>query len=223
MRLLIVEDEYDLRSILEKRLKKDFSIDSCSDGESALDYINVYTYDVILLDIMLPKIDGLSVLKKIRARGLDTPVILLTAKSSVSDRVEGLDSGADDYLVKPFAYEELQARLRVILRRNIPAKSNILKVGDLSMDIAAKKVMRGDKVIELTGKEYKILEYMMYNAGSILTRSQLEDRVWDNSFEGGSNIVDVYMRYLRKKVDDDFEHKMIQTVRGMGYRLLTDE
>lgn len=219
MRILVVEDEKALRELLCKRLQKDFSVDSCGDGESALDYLNIYTYDIVLLDIMLPKTDGLTVLKKMRSMGLDTQVILLTAKSSVSERVEGLDAGADDYLVKPFAYEELLARMRVLQRRSNSSNSNILKVGDLTMDIAAKTVCRGEKYIPLTNKEYMLLEYMMHNAGNVLTRSQLEQRAWNGSFEGGSNIVDVYIRYLRKKIDTGFEHKMIQTVHGMGYRL----
>lgn len=219
MRLLIVEDEKDLRDLLSKRLKKDYSVDSCGDGKTALDYLDVYTYDVILLDIMLPEMDGLSVLKTIRGRGVNTQVILLTAKGSVAERVEGLDAGADDYLVKPFAYEELQARLRVLLRRGNLGHSNILRVGELTMDTVTKNVYRGEKSILLTSKEYMILEYMMRNAGCVLTRSQLEQNAWNDSFEGGSNIVDVYIRYLRKKLDSGFEHKMIQTVRGMGYRL----
>lgn len=219
MRLLIVEDERDLRELLCKRLKKDFSVDACQDGETAMDYLDVYSYDVVLLDIMLPKMDGLTVLKKLRNRGVSTPVLLLTAKSSVAERVEGLDAGADDYLVKPFAYEELQARMRVLLRRSNQKNSNLLEVGDLTMDTAARTVKRGGKDISLTSKEYMLLEYMMHNAGCVLTRAQLEQRAWNGSFEGGSNIVDVYIRYLRKKIDTGYEHKLIQTVHGVGYRL----
>lgn len=184
MRLLIVEDERDLRELLCKRLKKDFSVDACGDGEAALDYLAVYSYDVVLLDIMLPKMDGLTVLRKMRSQGMDTQVLLLTAKDSIAERVEGLDAGADDYLVKPFAYEELQARLRVLLRRSNQGNSNLLQVEDLTMDIAARTVRRGDKEISLTSKEYMFLEYMMHNAGSALTRAQLEQRAWDGSFEG---------------------------------------
>lgn len=219
MRLLIVEDEQDLRELLCKRLEKDFSVDACKDGEKALDFLNIYSYDIILLDIMLPKIDGLTVLKKLRGKKIHTPVLLLTAKSSVADRVAGLDAGADDYLIKPFAYEELLARIRVLLRRSSDNNSNLLQVGELTMDIAAKTVYRNGTYIPLTSKEYMLLEYMMHHAGCTLTRSQLEQRAWNGSFEGGSNIVDVYIRYLRKKLDTGFDRKMIQTVHGIGYRL----
>ena len=210
MRILIVEDENDLRNILEKRLKKQYTVDACANGADALDYIAVYTYDIVLLDIMLPKVDGLSVLRKMRAVGNHTPVLLLTAKNLVEDRVRGLDAGADDYLVKPFAYEELLARIRVLMRRSASSSVNILQVGDL---------MRAGKRIQLSPKEYLLLEYMMHNPNVVLTRSQLEQRVCDQSYEGGSNLVDVYIRYLRRKIDDDFVEKMIRTVRGSGYCL----
>lgn len=223
MRILVVEDEQDLRDLLQKRLSKDYSVDSCSNGLDALEYIDTFSYDVILLDLMLPGLDGLTVLKRIRSRGLTVPVIILTAKGDISDRVTGLDAGADDYLIKPFAYEELTARLRVIFRRNSTTLSNILTVGDLVMDTASKTVKRSGKTIVLTNKEYMLLEYMMRNPEHTLTRTQLEQRAWNESFEGGSNIIDVYIRYLRKKIDDGFPFKMIQTVRGMGYRLLEKE
>lgn len=223
MRILVVEDEQDLRDLLQKRLSKDYSVDSCSNGLDALEYIDTFSYDVILLDLMLPGLDGLTVLKRIRSRGLTVPVIILTAKGDISDRVTGLDAGADDYLIKPFAYEELTARLRVIFRRNSTTLSNILTVGDLVMDTASKTVKRSGKTILLTNKEYMLLEYMMRNPEHTLTRTQLEQRAWNESFEGGSNIIDVYIRYLRKKIDDGFPFKMIQTVRGVGYRLLEKE
>ncbi|HIX59492.1 MAG TPA: response regulator transcription factor [Candidatus Blautia gallistercoris] len=223
MRILVVEDEQDLRDLLQKRLSKDYSVDSCSNGLDALEYIDTFSYDVILLDLMLPGLDGLTVLKRIRSRGLTVPVIILTAKGDISDRVTGLDAGADDYLIKPFAYEELTARLRVIFRRNSTTLSNILTVGDLVMDTASKTVKRSGKTIVLTNKEYMLLEYMMRNPEHTLTRTQLEQRAWNESFEGGSNIIDVYIRYLRKKIDDGFPFKMIQTVRGVGYRLLEKE
>lgn len=219
MRILLVEDQKELRSLLEKRLKKEYSLDACADGESALDYLRVYPYDMVLLDIMLPKVDGIGVLKWMRRKGIETPVLLLTAKSAIEDRVIGLDSGADDYLVKPFAYEELLARMRVLLRRNTGQRTSVLKVGELVMDTAAHTVSRAGKEIILTSKEYMLLEYMMHYPDLLLTRSQLQDGVWDSSFEGGSNIVDVYIRYLRKKIDDGFENKMLQTVRGQGYCL----
>lgn len=223
MRILVVEDEQDLRDLLQKRLSKDYSVDSCSNGLDALEYIDTFSYDVILLDLMLPGLDGLTVLKRIRSRGLTVPVIILTAKGDISDRVTGLDAGADDYLIKPFAYEELTARLRVIFRRNSTTLSNILTVGDLVMDTASKTVKRSGKTIVLTNKEYMLLEYMMRNPEHTMTRTQLEQRAWNESFEGGSNIIDVYIRYLRKKIDDGFPFKMIQTVRGVGYRLLEKE
>ena len=219
MRVLVVEDEYDLRSVLEKRLKKLHTVDVCKDGEEALDYLDVYTYDIILLDIMLPKVDGLTVLKNLRSKKNHTPVILLTAKNLIEDRVKGLDSGADDYLVKPFAFEELLARMRVLLRRNTSSLTNILEVGELTLNTETHTAMRNGKEITLTNKEYMLLEYMMHHPNIILTRSQLEQRVCDQSYEGSSNLVDVYIRYLRRKIDEGYEVKLIRTVRGAGYIL----
>lgn len=219
MRVLIVEDEADLRVLLEKRLKKLYTVDACKDGEEALSYLDIYTYDILLLDIMLPKVDGLTVLKTIRVRKDQTPAILLTAKALIDDRVKGLDAGADDYLVKPFAFEELLARMRVLLRRNSRNSTNVLRVGELTLNQESHMVTRGGKEIALTHKEYMLLEYMMHNPNVILTRSQLEQRVCDQSYEGGSNLVDVYIRYLRRKIDEGFEVKMIRTIRGSGYRL----
>ncbi len=219
MKILYVEDQDDLRDLLVKRLQKEYSVDSCSDGESALDFLSVYSYDVVLLDIMLPKMNGMDVLRWMRRHQIDTPVVMLTARGDVEDRVFGLDSGADDYLVKPFSYEELLARIRVVTRRNSSHRTSVLTVGDLTMDTASHTVTRQGRAISLTSKEYMILEYMMHHPNMLLTRSQLEERAWDSSFEGGSNIVDVYIRYLRRKIDDGFETKMIQTVRGRGYRL----
>lgn len=219
MRILIVEDENDLRNVLEKRLKKQYTVDACANGADALDYIAVYTYDIILLDIMLPKVDGLSVLRRIRSAGNHTPVLLLTAKNLVEDRVRGLDAGADDYLVKPFAYEELMARIRVLMRRSALSSVNILQVGDLTLDIETQSVTRAGRKIILTPKEYLLLEYMMHNPNVVLTRRQLEQRVCDQAYEGASNLVDVYIRYLRRKIDDGFDEKMIRTVRGSGYCL----
>lgn len=219
MKILIVEDEKDLRTILEKRLKKLYTVDACRDGEEALSYLEVYTYDLILLDIMLPKIDGLSVLGTLRNRKIKTPVILLTAKNMVEDRVRGLDLGADDYLIKPFAFDELLARIRVLLRRNSNNTTNSIQVGELTLHTKSRCVTRENKKIELTHKEYQLLEYMMHNPNIILTRNQLEQRICDQSYEGGSNLIDVYIRYLRKKIDDGFEVKMIKTIRGTGYKL----
>lgn len=219
MKLLVVEDEKDLRNILVKRLQKYYSIDACEDGEEALDYFRVYTYDAIILDIMIPKLNGIQVLKHIRNSGSDVPVILLTAKGEIEDRVLGLDAGADDYLVKPFAFDELQARLRVLIRRKTQAKKTTLEAEDLVLDTVSKTVSRAGKPITLTAKEYMLLEYFMHHPNMILTRSQLEQQAWDSRFEGGSNVVDVYIRYLRKKIDFGFEKKLIKTIYGMGYKL----
>ena len=219
MKILYVEDQEELRTVLAKRLQKKYSVDVCADGETAFDYLDVYVYDLVILDVMLPGMDGFEVLRRMRQRKLNIPVIMLTARDSVEDRVTGLDGGADDYLVKPFSYEELLARIRVVTRRKTGHATSVLKVGDLVMDTASHAVSRAGKEITLTGKEYMILEYMMYHPNMLLTRAQLEERAWNSSFEGGSNIVDVYIRYLRKKIDADFDVKMIQTIRGRGYRL----
>lgn len=219
MRILLVEDQKDMRELLAKRLRREHSVDACADGETALDYLAVYPYDIVLLDIMLPRLDGISVLKRMRSMGITSPTILLTARSSVEDRVAGLDCGADDYLVKPFSYEELMARIRVLMRRNTGHLTSVITVGDLTMDTVSHTVSRAGEPITLTKKEYMLLEYMMHHPNVLLTRAQLEECAWDSSFEGGSNIVDVYIRYLRRKVDCGHERQMIQTVRGQGYRL----
>lgn len=220
MRILLVEDELDLQSILVKRLRTaHYSVDACANGLDALDYIHMTTYDVIVLDIMIPGIDGLQVLQKIRSENNKTPVLLLTAKDSIEDRVKGLDIGADDYLVKPFAFDELLARLRVLIRRQAGSTSNVLQIDNLVVDCNAHKVKRGDKTIELSNKEFAILEYMIRNQDVVLTRDTIEQHVWNYDYEGGSNIIDVYIRYLRKKIDTESETKLIHTVRGAGYVL----
>lgn len=220
MRLLFVEDEPDLREVLKKQLQgSGYSVDACGNGMEALDYMRLASYDTVILDIMLPGMDGLSVLKKMRTEGDKTPVLLLTARGSVEDRVAGLDLGADDYLVKPFAFDELLARLRVLLRRSGGQVSNVLRCGDLEMDLNSRSVSRAEREMQLSAKEFAVLEYLLRNQGVVLTRETIENHVWDYDFEGGSNVVDVYIRYLRKKVDDGFEKKMIQTVRGTGYVL----
>ena len=173
MKILLVEDQKDLREILEKRLKKEYSVDSCEDGEEALDFLSVYSYDIVLLDIMLPKLDGMEVLRRMRQRGMDTPVLLLTAKNDIKDRVLGLDSGADDYLVKPFSYEELLARIRVLTRRQTAHRTSRLQLGDLVIDTANKSVCRAGNPIVLTGKEFQLLEFMMHHPNMLLTRDQL--------------------------------------------------
>lgn len=220
IRILIVEDNKPLLRIIEKRFTEEgYSIDTCQDGEEGMNFADAYDYDLAVLDIMLPKVSGLEILKKIKSKSALTPIMLLTAKDSVGDRVAGLDAGADDYLVKPFSFDELLARVRALLRRQLDFGDNILTLSDLSMDILTRKVQRDSKVIDLTAKEYAILEYMLRNKEKILTRSQIADHVWNYSFDSGTNIVDVYIRYLRGKIDDSCEKKLIHTIRGVGYVL----
>ena len=221
MRLLYVEDEIDILETTSKRLERDgHSVDACDNGLDAMDFIAVTEYDVIILDIMLPGISGLEILRRMREANNTTAVLLLTARDSIGDRVEGLDAGADDYLVKPFAYEELIARVRALSRR-LPADeiTNILTVGDLSLDTASQTAVRGGQTIQLTAREYSLLEFMMRNPGIVLSRDRIEQAIYNYDFEGGSNVVDVYIRYLRKKIDADFPAKLIHTIRGSGYVL----
>lgn len=220
MRLLIVEDEKDLREILKKRLVKEkYSVDACGNGLEAMDYIDMTSYDGMILDIMVPGKDGLSILKEVRNQGKDTPILMLTAKDGIEDRVKGLDLGADDYLVKPFAFDELLARIRVMMRRKPSFTSNRLEVADLILDRDTKQVWRNGKEIFLSAKEFMILECLMRNKNVVLSRNQIEQNAWDFNFEGSSNMIDVYIRYLRKKIDEGFERKLIHTVRGAGYVL----
>jgi DNA-binding response OmpR family regulator len=224
MRILVVEDERSLNRIISELLKKEhYSVDSCFDGEEAESCLLCAEYDAIVLDIMLPIKNGLEILRGLRARNDKTPVILLTAKDSISDRVIGLDAGADDYLVKPFSSEELLARIRVIIRRAAGVTSNVFTVGDLTIDCDARIATRGECAIALSGKEFDILEYMIRNKGKVLTREKISNHIWNYDYEGGSNIVDVYIRYLRKKIDDGREVKLIHTVRGAGYVLRAEE
>lgn len=220
MRILIAEDEKDLREVTVKRLKAEgFGVDGCGDGKEALEYLEAADYSLVILDIMMPRMDGLTALKKIRQMGNPVPVLLLTAKDAVADRVAGLDAGADDYLTKPYAFEELLARIRALARRNSTEKSDILTAGSLSVELSSKRVMREGQEILLSAKEFALLETLIRHKGQVLSRAQLENQVWDFGFEGGSNIVDVYIRYLRRKVDDPFEKKLIHTIRGAGYVL----
>lgn len=220
MRLLIAEDEKNLNKILAQQLRDNgYSVDACFDGEDALDHIRMTDYDGVILDIMMPKLDGLEVLKKMRADRIDTPVLFLTARDSVADRVEGLDLGADDYLTKPFAFEELLARVRVLIRKKSGNKTNIYTLADLTLDAQSREVKRGDTPISLSSKEFAILEYMIMNKNVVLSRDNLERHIWSYDYEGSSNMIDVYIRYLRKKIDEKFEPKLIHTVRGVGYVL----
>lgn len=218
MRLLVVEDEIHLQDIIKKRLvKAGYSVDACGDGQEALDYLRLSPYDAVILDIMLPGLSGIEVLKTVRREGNHVPVLFLTARDGIEDRVEGLDCGADDYLVKPFAFEELLARIRVMLRRNSETPTDELVLADLKVDVRSRAVTRAGKNVELSGKEFSMLEYLMRNQGRVLSREQIEQHVWDFDYEGGSNMVDVYIRYLRKKLDEGYDQKLIHTVRGTGY------
>ena len=218
MRILVVEDEKDLRNIIKKRLvRENYSVDACGDGEEALDYMEMTSYDGVLLDIMLPGKDGFAVLKEVRQMGNDTPILLLTARDGIEDRVKGLDLGADDYLIKPFAFEELLARIRVMMRRNPQFVTNQLKIADLTLDRDTRIVTRAGKEISLSSKEFMVLECLMRNQNIVMTRQQIEQNAWNYDYEGGSNVIDVYIRYLRKKIDAGYEKKLIHTVRGTGY------
>ncbi len=220
MRILLAEDERDLNRIITKKLTTEgYSVDSCFDGQEAIDILSYTDYDAVVLDIMMPKADGFAVLQALRKAGKTTPVLFLTARDSISDRVKGLDSGANDYLVKPFSFEELTARIRAMIRTSHGSAQNELAVGDLVMDCASKRVTRGGQEITLSAKEYALLEYMMHNPGIILSREQIEDHIWNYDYEGGTNVVDVYISYLRRKIDSGHEQKLIHTVRGRGYVL----
>ena len=220
MRILLAEDERDLNSIITRKLTSDgYSVDSCFNGREAIDYLEAAEYDAVILDIMMPQIDGFGVLSYLRQNGKSVPVLFLTAKDSVSDRVKGLDSGADDYLVKPFSFEELAARLRAMTRKKFGMTDNILKVADLTLDTASHTVRRGECEINLSAKEYNLLEYLMRNRGIVLSREKIENHIWNFDYEGGTNVVDVYISYLRKKIDGVRPDKLIHTVRGSGYVL----
>jgi DNA-binding response OmpR family regulator len=221
MKLLLVEDEPELQDITTKRLRSEgYVVDACGDGKSALDYAFSADYDAIILDIMLPVLDGLSVLRSLRAGKNSVQVLLLTARDSVEDRVRGLDAGADDYLVKPFSYAELSARIRALTRRRTrEITDEILKLEDLEMDLSARTVKRSGKLIILTQREFALLEVLLRNKEIVLTREKIEQQIYDFGFEGGSNVIDVYIRYLRKKIDQNFEPKLIHTIRGTGYVL----
>lgn len=224
MRILVVEDERDLNRVISKRLESEgYSVDRCFDGEEALDFIDVGEFDAIIMDIMMPRINGIEVLKQMRSRNNTTPVLLLTARDGIGDRVNGLDAGADDYLVKPFAFEELLARIRVMTRKASGNSTNVFSAADLTMDLNSHTVVRGDVNINLSAKEFEILEYLLRNKGIVLSREKIENHVWDFDYSGGTNVVDVYIRYLRKKIDDNFEPKLIHTVRGCGYVLRVDK
>ncbi len=218
MRILVIEDEPSLLSLIAKRLKeKGYNVDTAKNGSQGEKYIYSVDYDCIVLDLMIPVIDGMTLLRKIRSKKINTPVLILTARDSIEDRVNGLDTGADDYLIKPFSFDELLARIRALVRRQKEKRDIILSIDDLKLDTVTREVSRGDKMIELTSKEYAMLEYFLKNINRVLTKSQIAEHVWDLDFEYNSNIVEVYIRYLRRKIDEGFENKLIHTIRGGGY------
>lgn len=218
MRILLAEDEKSLNRIITKQLKAaGYSVDSCFDGGEAYDLITSTDYDAAVFDVMMPIMNGFELVKKIRAHGIDTPVLFLTARDSIEDRVTGLDIGADDYLIKPFSFDELSARLRVMTRKKYGEKTGIISVGDLTVDTAARRVERAGREISLSAKEYELLQYLVMNKGVVLSREKIEDHIWNYDYEGGTNVVDVYIRYLRKKIDEGEDIKLIHTVRGAGY------
>ncbi|MFN3323027.1 MAG: response regulator [Bryobacteraceae bacterium] len=219
MRILVVEDEKRIADFLSRGLESaGYAVDIAGDGQTALGMIHATDYDLVILDLMLPDTDGLSVLERIRNRKANPPVLILSARGAVDDRVKGLELGADDYLVKPFAFVELLARVRVLLRRGQPTPER-LQVADLTLDCIRRKVTRAGETIELAPKEFSILEYMMRNRGRPLSRTMIVEHVWDMDYDGLTNIVDVYIRHLRSKIDDKWSSKLIHTVRGIGYML----
>ncbi len=220
MRILVVEDEKKVASFIAKGLTEEsYAVDVAYDGEEGVFMALENDYDLIVLDLMLPKLDGMEILRKIRGSGKDVPVLILTAKDSVEDIVAGLEGGSDDYLTKPFAFAELLARIRALLRRSQEQKITTLKAGDLTLNPLTREVKRGDRKIELTSKEYALLEYFMRNVNKVLTRTLISEHVWNYEFDPLTNVVDVYVNYLRKKIDQPSETKLIHTVRGVGYIL----
>jgi len=220
MRILVVEDERRLAGIIKRGLlEENYSVDTSFDGEDAQYMAETISYDLIILDVMLPKKDGITVCHELRTKMINIPILMLTAKDTVEDRVKGLDSGADDYMVKPFAFSELLARVRALLRRKALSKTAKLQVGDLIIDTLTREVRNRERKIDVTSKEYSILEYFMRHPNIIITRTMLEENAWDYEFDMASNIIDVYIRRLRSKIDDEGKESVIQTIRGAGYRL----
>lgn len=223
MRILVVEDEKKLADMVARGLKAErYAVDVAHEGESGWQMANTYDYDLILLDLMLPGLNGTEILRRVRRKNSTVPILILTARDATDEKVQNFEAGADDYLTKPFAFAELLVRVKALLRRGPVNRASVLRVGDLEVDRLSKQVRRGGKRIELTAKEYSLLEYFATNPGRVFSRTMIIEHVWDESFEGLTNIVDVYVRHLREKVDDAFPTKLIRTVRGMGY-CLTDE
>jgi len=224
MRILVAEDDRKVAGFLKKGLKEEqYAVDVCYDGEEALFQAQVNQYDLVILDVMLPKKNGFSVCKEIRKDGNLTPILMLTARDQLEDKIKGLQEGADDYLTKPFAFEELLARIQALLRRTQDYKTKTLKVGDLELDPVARKITREGKPITLTGKEYALLEYLMRNKSRVITQSMIIDHVWDMNYDGLSNVVNVYINHLREKIDKGFSQKYIHTIRGVGYKIDENE
>ena len=220
MRILVVEDERGLNRVLTKHLKNNgYSVDSCEDGREAIEYLDLAAYDLVLLDVMLPGMSGWDILRYIRKKNMDTSVLMLTALDSTEDKVKGLDGGADDYLTKPFALEELLARIRLATRKQRGNRNNTYTLADLLVDCQRRTASRGGKEIILSAKEFSMLEYLIANQGIVLSREKLLNHLWDYDYEGSSNMIDVYIRHLRKKIDQGHEVKLIHTVRGVGYVL----
>lgn len=220
MRVLVVEDEPRIAEFISKGLTEaGYAVDVAHDGDEALDWVAVVDFDLIVLDVMLPKRDGIGVATTLRARNVATPILMLTARDAVDDRIRGLDSGADDYLAKPFAFGELLARLRALSRREPLVTNPTLQVADLTLDTTTRIVERQGQAIDLTNKEYALLEYLMRHPNQVLTRTMIAEHVWNYDFDNATNVIDVHIRYLRRKIDDPFESKLIQTVRGAGYRI----
>ncbi len=224
MRVLVVEDAKDMNRLIVKTLTRaGYSVDGCYNGEEALDFLAGAEYDAILLDVMMPKMDGYALLEKLRSQGMDTPVLFLTARDAISDRVKGLDLGGDDYLVKPFDFEELLARIRAMTRKKAGKRSNVFTLGDLQVDAQSHTVTRGGQEINLLPKEFTILEYMIRNQGTVLSREQLENQIWNYERSGSSNNIDVYISKLRKKIDGEGQSRLLHTIRGVGWVLRAEE
>ena len=220
MRLLVVEDEQKVARFVTQGLEEEgYAVDVATDGETGLSMALDHVHDLIILDIQLPKKDGLQVIQELRRASVQTPVLLLTVRAAIEDKVLGLDAGADDYLTKPFAFQELVARIRALLRRGPEAAPPVLRIGDLTLDPARRTVIRGDQKIELTAREFTLLDYFMRNSGRVLTRTMIAEHVWDYDFDPGTNVIDVYVNYLRKKIDASHEPKLLHTIRGAGYVL----
>ena len=220
MTILVVEDEIKITRFIKKGLEMEhYTVETAYDGEEALEKAEINTYDLIILDIMIPKIDGVEVCRRLREKKVETPIIMLTARDTVEDRIKGLDVGADDYLIKPFAFGELVARIRALLRREKTVKSTKLQVGDLVLDPATHEVHRNDKEVALSSKEYRLLDYMMRRPNQVCTRTMIGEHIWGYNFTDDSNVIDVYISYLRRKIDKGFHNKLIHTVRDVGYKI----